>query len=262
MALNYTLNQAMEALESAPLEGRMLQTRDPLDPAPLLQGFAHYEPAITEMEDEARAVTVADDATSAQCAEMAGQTRKLFNEIEKARKAALEPYNSVVKMVNGSVKDFTDRLTMLQKLLEGKNRAYMIEQDRIRREAEAKARAEAERLRREAEAKARAEAEAKAKAMQVPVEDIPVEPVFVQSTYIPPAETKITTESGSQRIEYEMVPEVMDFRALPDECLQARHKEILAAVMPWINARKKAGIFNDPGITWTKQPIMKTRAGR
>ena len=241
---------------------RVVAKRNPLDPAPLLSSFAHYEPMITEMEAEVAAVKVTDEPTAARAASMAGQTRKVANEIEKARKEAIAPYKSVVDAVNEACKPFSVRLKTMQMALEGKNRAWMIEEDRKRREAEAKARAEAERLRKEAEAKARAEAEAKAKELNVPVEEVPVVPVAVAPVYIPPAETKINTESGSMKLEYEMVPEIPDIRALPDECFAARAKELLAAVMPWVNARKKAGIFNDAGIIWTKQPVTRTRAGR
>lgn len=265
MALNYNIGKETGDVQTAPWGNATvteLQKRDPLDPAPLLQGFAQYEPMITSMEDEVKAVAVTDDATSANCAEMAGQSRKLFNEIEKKRKDVVEPYNGVVKMVNNTCKAITDRLQSCLRTLEDKNRNYMIEQDRKRREAEAKARAEAERLRKEAEAKARAEAEAKAKEMKVPVSEVPVEPVVVAPVYIPPAQTKVTTESGSQKIEYDMQWEIADFRQLPDECLQARAEEIKKAVAPWINAKKKAEIYNIPGVVFTKVPVLKTRAGR
>ena len=235
--------------------------RDPLDPTPLIADFAAYEPMITEMEAELSTFKVIDPETAARCTSMAGQARKLGNEIEKKRKEIIAPYKSVIDSIGDACKPFSTRLTKMRNDLEGRNRAWLIEEDRKRRAEEAKARAEAERLRKEAEAKARAEAEAKAKEMNVPVEEVPVAPV-VAPVYYPPTETKISTADGSMKIEYEMVPEIPDIRALPDECFAARAKEILAAVMPWVNARKKAGIFNDPGIIWTKQPVTRTRAGR
>jgi hypothetical protein len=95
--------------------------------------------------------------------------------------------------------------------------------------------------------------------MQVPVECVPIEPIRTEAVYIPPAVTEVKTESASQKIEYETVWDIADFRALPDECLQARAEQIKAAVAPWINARVKAGITNDSGVVYRQEPKLKTR---
>jgi len=109
---------------------------------------------------------------------------------------------------------------------------------------------------------AKKQAEEKAKQIGVPVDQVPVEPVMHQAVYIPPAQTKITTESGSMAIETDMVWELADIRALPDECLQERFEQIKNAIAPWVNAKKKASIFNIPGVVFTKTQIVKSRVGR
>ncbi|HBA86000.1 MAG TPA: hypothetical protein DCZ95_18095 [Verrucomicrobia bacterium] len=235
---------------------------DPLDPAPLLSTFAHYEPQITEMESEVKAVKVTDEPTAARAVSMAGQTRKLRNEIKKAVDAAFRPVNDYKNAISDVTGKLIKRLEAMTSALESANRAFLVAEDTKRREAARKAEEEARKVRMAAEAAARAEAEKQAEALQVPVEQIHVEPVFVPAVVMPPTETKITTAEGSMKIEYEMVPEIVDFRKLPDECLQARVKEITAAVMPWIRKRGAAGIHNDPGIIWTRQPKTQTRVGR
>lgn len=235
---------------------------DHLDPAPLLATFAHYEPQITGMEEEVKAVKVTNEPTAARAVSMAGQARKLRNEIKKAVDAAFRPVNDYKNAISEVTGKLIKRLKAMTSALEAANRAFLVAEDTKRREAARKAEEEARKAREAAEAAARAEAAKQAEALRVPVEQIHVEPVFVPAVSMPPAETKITTAEGSMKIEYEMVPEIADFRKLPDECLTARAKEITAAVMPWIKARGKAGIHNDPGIIWARQPKTQTRVGR
>ncbi|HBA85215.1 MAG TPA: hypothetical protein DCZ95_14090 [Verrucomicrobia bacterium] len=247
-----------------------------LDPYPLLATFAAYEPQITGMEEEVAAVKVTNEPTAARAVSMAGQTRKLRNEIKKAVDSAFRPVNDYKNAISDVTGKLIKRLEAMTSALESANRAYLMAEDTKRREAARKAEEEARKARIAAEAAARAEAERKQKEYEArlaeesgidPSKVIPQmifvpEPVFVPAVVMPPTETKITTADGSMKIEYEMVPEIADFRLLPAECLQARAKEITAAVMPWIKARGKAGIHNDPGIIWTRQPKTQTRVGR
>lgn len=237
-------------------------TADPFDLSRMDALFSHFKTKILEMKAEVNEVTVKDAASSAQASEMAAQARKLSNVIAKEQKRATAPYHEVKQFVDGLCKGLRDELSSIQNSAEAKNRSYLIEQERLRQEAAEKARREAEASRREAEEKAKAEAEAKAKELGVSPEEVALEPVAVAPVYIPPPQIKVETESGTQKIEFDMQWEIGDFRALPDECLQARAEQLKAAVAPWINAKKKAEIYNIPGVVFSKVQVVKTRAAR
>lgn len=227
-------------------------TEQALNPDYLVTRFDEFEPIMAEIQEKADAHEVVDDASSGQCAEMATQARKVMNEIEKKRKSVLAPYQAVTGAVNSCCKSIKDRLLSVQRLLEGKNQPYLIEQERQRREAEEAARKEAERQRREAEA-ARKAAEKK----NEPAPEV-VEPVAV--AVAPPAETKLKSEHGTQGVVTEWVWEILDLQALPSPCFQSRAKQIEGAVTPWINAQVKAGVREIPGVRVFQKQVVKTRA--
>jgi hypothetical protein len=232
-------------------------TRDPMDANQLLTSFAHFEPVLDDMQAKAESHQVVDDASSQMCAEMAAQSRKVANAIEAKRKDKAAPYNAVLGALNSFTKKFKDRLAMIQRTLEDKNRPYLIDKERKRREAEAKARADAEKIRQEQERKRREAEEAAAKKGEEPP---PPDPAPMPVAAVPPAETKIKTDFGSQRIETEWTWTIGDIRKLPDACLKERSAQVEAAVRPWINAQVKAGVREIPGVNIFEQEVLKTRA--
>lgn len=246
--------------------GKDLSLPDPMDPAPLIGLFADYKAKIEEMWTEAKALEVKDDASSARCAEMAAQSQQLNNAIEKARKAALEPYQQVVKALNDDLRPVKDNLTGIKCHLESKNRPYLIQKEKERQEAERKAheaQLAAQRAREEAERKA---AEAEAKGEEPPPSIVPE--VLPDVT---PDKTRIKTASGgSQGIEYEWAWELLNLIELPEHILNWKSKpsaktcyeKILEAIGPAINAQIKAGVRNLAGVRIFEQPVVKTRAGR
>lgn len=257
-------------------ELKQLTRPDPMNPAPLLDLFKQFEVKVAQMRTEAESVAVIDDATSAQAAEMATQSRKVENQIEKKRKEAIAPYNNVVGTVNKHTKTIKSGLIDIRYLLESKNRPYLIQKEKKRQESARKAREEAARLQREAEERAYHEAARKAeeerarakaagaseeeaeKNAQAAAATVVVTPEIVPD--LGPAETKLKTDSGSQALETEWSWELLDIRKLPDACFEARAKQLISAVAPFINASVKAGVREMSGVRIFERQTIKTRS--
>lgn len=135
---------------------------DPMDPAPLLELFVDFKAMIEKMAVEAAAITVTDEASSARCAEMAAQTRKVYNTIEKTRKSAIGPYENITGTVNRYCKPLKDSLDQMETDLESKNQPFLIEMKRRQEEEARKAKEEAARIQQELEEQRRKEQEAAA----------------------------------------------------------------------------------------------------
>lgn len=226
---------------------------DPMDPSHLVEPMRGYKMDLARMYNEIDELKVIDDATSAQATAMATQAQQFFNKIEKQRKAIVAPYNNVTGFVNGFAKAVKDDFTNIKGKATAKNRDYLIEQDRKRREAEARADKQA--------ADHQAELEKKRKAAEKKGED-PAEVISTPIVPVVPKSTTVKTESGSQQIEYEFVPELVNVHQLSEACIKARFKQIDDAVMPWARAQVKAGIHKIPGFVVSKQPKVKTRAAK
>lgn len=234
--------------------------RDPMDPAPLIKLFDDFMSMADAMEAEVRDLVVDSDQAQADANEKMGQVRQLKNRIEKQRKDVIAPYNSVVGAINKPCKKLQDKLDGIFRHVQNAIRPYMIEKDRQRREAEAAAAAEAKRQQEEYERQLR-EAEQKrlesGNDQEVPD---PVPPVTV--VHDVPKETKISTDSGSSKLETVKKVRLVDIRQISDACIKARLEHIEKAVMPWANNMLKAGIENLPGFEVYEEQEVKTHAAK
>ena len=104
------------------------------------------------------------------------------------------------------------------------------------------------------EGKAKEEADRLAKEAEAMVEETPL---VVAPTPITPE--KIETEAGSAKLKTTPQGFIVDFKALPAECIQARWKEIEKAVMPWVRAQIAAGLKNIPGVEVRMVAKIETR---
>ena len=242
--------------------------RDPMDPAPLLELFDSFKLNVEEMERVEHGFVVRDDLTSDGAGEMAAQARQLHNAIDKKRKAVVEPFKTVTSTVDGLCKGLKDALLKIQRSLEGKNRPYLIKKENDRLAAEAAANAEAARIQADMDRKNR-EAADKAEADRKAAEDAGIEPPLIEEAEEPlevvvvaevETETKITSAAGTQALDYEEVPVLVDIRLVSDACIKNRLKDIEKAVMPWARAQVKAGITNIPGFKVVREAKIKTRA--
>lgn len=255
---------------------RVAPEHNPLDPVPVVQELEiAYREHIEGIRSEVEAMVVVDDITSARANEMTLQAKRLFAQIEKRQKQVTEPAHVFKSRIDRACKALKDALLVVAASADRKRLAYMQEQDRKRREAEAaerarvedalrKAREESERVAAEARAKAVAEGKAKEEAdaaariaaqQQMMANPVPVAPSV-------PAKTVEVTDSGTTTLETALVAKLVNVSLLSEACLAARWAQIEAAVMPWANAQLKAGIRNLPGFVVTDEPVLKTRIAR
>lgn len=268
----------MAAVNEKTEEPIVPQIIDPMDPAPLVNGFKQFEAKIAEMFNEADDHEVTDDASNSQAVEMIGQAKKLSSAIEAKRKEVTDPYLRVKQTVDGHVKIVRDRLSGIVITLERKIGPYLQKKENERREAERKAEEERRRLQEEADRKAREEAarlaaEAKARAAaegadkktqeeaakQAALQAEPAPVVVVETV---PDETKTKTSSATAGLKKEWTWELEDIRSLPDDIIEQRWNEIVKAVAPAINPRVKAGVRNIPGVKIFQQAKINTRVRR
>jgi hypothetical protein len=206
-----------------------------LDPAPLLKTFEKFSDKLELISKQADDQQVTDDASNAKCAEMNLQLKQLKNEIEGTRKTVLAPYLSLTSTVNERCKMIKAEIDLIRKGLEDKNIEYMLEMERIRKEAEQ-------------------DLIEKAQSNQAAgiVEVLPD---------VPP-KTAVQTIAGTQDIKYKTTATLIDPTKLSKDCIAARFAHIEKAVLPWANAQIKAGIRTLPGLAIKQEPVMKTRAAK
>jgi hypothetical protein len=210
--------------------------KDPFDLAPVKAGLAAYDKQIDAMVQQATALEVGDDPAQVMAVEMAGQSKRLCNAIEKIRKDYVEPHNAFVKSVNGLAKSFQCKLTEIESGLKRKISVYQQRLELERRKQEEAARRAA------AEAQRKMDAEAKAAGVETVTIDAPV---------IPPADPVIRTAAGSAYQERFWSFEVQDEAQIPREYLMVDERKLRDAV--------KAGVRTIPGVRIWEDSRTKIR---
>lgn len=259
--------------------------QDPFDPAKVKDLFDRFHSEINTIKITALEIVVNSDQSYAEAQELLGTTKKLSKAIDAKRRELKEPYLAFTRILDGEANGLSNRLNEIAKDIEsGKLLPYARMKEQQRREAEEAARREAaarqaeldriakaesdllaaESDRLAAEAKAIAEAEGKSKeqadlaAKQAAAMAEPA-PVVVPDI---PKETKVTTDSATSKIEYDWDWSLLDFKSLPDDILEDRKEQIIAAIRPAVSARIKSGIRNIPGVNIFKVEKLKTRVRR
>lgn len=252
--------------------------RDPFDPAQVHELFDKFHGEIDNIEQSAGAVVVDSDQSYADAQEMLGSAKKLASAIDKKRKELKEPYLAFTRVLDGEANGLSSRLAEIAKNIQDKKLLpYARMKEQQRREAEEAARREAARRQAEldrqakeeadrlaAEARAQAEAEGKDRAqaeLAAKQAAAMAEPAPVVVPDIP-KETKVTTDSATSKIEYDWDWSLVSFRDLPDDILEDRKEQIIAAIKPAIAARIKAGIRSIGGVNIFKVEKLKTRTRR
>lgn len=226
-----------------------LAVSDPFDPAPLRDLFDRFDSSIGQMEAEAAAVKVTDDASHTNAVEMVGEAKALAKAVTDKHGEAKAPYLRVAQALDGFKKPLVDRLAAIQRTLENAMREYMVEQQRKRQEAERKAREEAARI------QADMEAEAKAAGMDKP-------PPVVVPVVEPETRTKTESATAGLKREWTWDREMVNVKELPDEVIAQRYEAIVAAIAPAINARIKAGARKIPGVRVYEEAKVDIRMRR
>ena len=240
-----------------------VQTIDPLDPVQALSSFKHFEAAIFRMKKQARDLVVKDDETAKTASEMSSQAVRIAIEVEKKRKAKVQPAVDFQKAINGPCGSMINTLRKdIAGGLDGKIRKHLLvkeaEEAALRKKLEEEAAEEQKRLEEEAAA-AHAKATAEAEKNNEPPPPAPEVPIVVP---VVETKTEVATDAGKSKLETKTDWELVDFRELPVELLKDREKFIVGAIKPWINRQIAAGNRDIPGVRIFEVKEVKTRAKR
>jgi hypothetical protein len=228
MDFNAALRSDLKAPEIPP---------DTLDIETAKANFAPYRATIEGMLEIAQNYRVSDQKSNADAVAKISDAKKLTKTLESERKRVIkEPYNFVSK-VNSFVKQFTEPLKEIERILKSKVGQYQHRIELERRESEKKAREEAAKL------QADLDKEAKAKG---------VEPVKVAPVAVAPLDTVTRTDDGaSGHIRKEWVGEIENPSQVPREFCSPDQKLIREAV--------KAGKREIPGVKIYEKIITVVR---
>jgi hypothetical protein len=231
-----------------------------LDPEAARLKFSEFQAQIATMKAQAGAHQITDQASLNLGIEMVAQGKKMLKAVDVRRKAIIEVPDGFVSSVNTFCRKISNDIKAIITPLDARVNAFMVEQDRLRREAERKAReeAEAERRRLEDEAAAeRARIEAEAMANGASKEEAAAEAQAAVDPIIPvvpvtaPASTVTRTAEGTAHLRKDWAWEEVDFNLVPREYLMLDTKKLNQAV--------KAGVREIPGIRIFEKPKTNYR---
>lgn len=206
-------------------EERGVTIHDPYSIEPVRRKFNVYEDQVKNMTTDAAKMEVKDDETNGRAVAMAGQSKQIFNAIEKLRKEIIDQPNQFIKAINNFAKIYTQKLKEIENGLKVKISRYQVEQERKRRVAEEAAKREAAKLQKKLVKEAKKTGETP---IQMPV------PVMQSAP-------KVTrTESGSASIRKVWTWKMADGAKVPAEYI------VLDSIK--INKAVKAGVRNIPGL--------------
>lgn len=244
----------------------------PLDLAPIALSLVPYERHVALMTQEARGITVTDTVSQKFAVSAESRNKKLFKDLETARKSFVAPYNDHVKKINNLFKTLTDPLGQNEAIIKASRGKFEYQLELERRAAAAKAREEQRRLQEKLDAEAKAqrlEAEAKAreaaeklKSEQDEATRIALEKEIEEETAAAAAPTPqaplmtekqevVRTAEGSSYTKFKWVCRVVDADAVPREYCEPSQKLLDTAV--------KGGVRNIPGTVIEEVAVPVTR---
>ena len=242
------------------------------DLSPIALSLVPYERHVALMTQEARGITVTDIASQKIAVSSESRNKKLYKDLETARKSFVAPYNDHVKKINNLFKTLTDPLASNEALIKtarGKFE-YQLELERRRREAEAreeqrklqaKLDAEAREQRLEAERKAREAAE-KLKAEKDEATRAALEKEIAEETLAAAAPTPqaplmtekqevVRTAEGSSYTRFAWKCRIVDPDKVP--------REYCEPVQKLLDAAAKGGVRQIPGCVVEEVAVPVTR---
>jgi protein-tyrosine-phosphatase len=227
-AVEYISNMGTDELHSA-TQAALVNLPVDVDPAPLTNLFFSFKGALGELADRAQLHEVNSASTCAQATEMVAQLKKLSSAIEKRRKVIVAPYTRITKEVNRPCKELQDHIKRILGFLDRRQTAYLEEEEQKRQEA----------------------------AAAVPQ----MEPGDTTVDFIAPA-PKVETEIGRTRLKTNVEWAITDPALIVVEAWNTRHKQIEAAVAPYINDLIKKGTEKIPGVEILEVKKAKTTVRR
>ena len=233
--------QNLEPVETADRSGYVEPTDvvhvNPFDTTMAKGKFSNFESQINGMLKKANKHEIVDDSTNIAAVEMATQSKKLYNEIEKLRKSITDEPRQFISAINNFAKVYSSRLKEIENALKAQISSYSYKLEIARRKAEQKAQKEAKKL------QAKIDKEAKAKN---------IEPINVPAPVLPTKAEPTRTISGSASTRKVTKWEVTEAAKIPREYL------IIDKVK--INKAVKAGMKNIPGLRIYEDTVVALRA--
>ncbi len=242
------------------------------DLAPVSLTLEPYQKHVALMTQEARSITVTDTASQKFAVSAESRNKKLFKDLEAARKSFVSPYNDHVKAINNIFKTLTDPLAQNEMAIKAARAKfeYQLELERRRKEAEAreeqrrlqaKLDAEAREQRMEAERKAREalqklekekdEATRIALAKEIEEETAAAAAPTPQAPLMTEKQEVVRTAEGSSYTKFAWKCRVVEPDKVP--------REYCEPVQKLLDAAAKGGIRNIAGCVIEEIPIPVTR---
>jgi len=268
------LGAAMNSVNTPEVEDLPILSRDPgtFDLAPISLNLVPYERHVALMTQAAKSITVTDSVSQKIAVSAESRNKKLYKDLEVARKMAVAPYNAHVKKINKLFKTLTGPLLQNEATIKSKRGVfeYQLELERRRKEAEAreeqrrlqaKLDAEAREQRLEAERKVR-EAEEKLKAENDEATRVALEKEIAEETAAAAAPTPqaplmteaqkvVRTPEGSSYSKFSWKGRIVDPALVPRDLCSPDQKLIDAAV--------KGGVRSIPGCIVEEVTTLVTR---
>lgn len=191
--------------------------------------LAEFDPQIKTIIGAANELTVVDEAGSQHAAKFLGDLKGEIKRVEDMRKDLTTGLNHTLKQINSSFKMRSEPLTKAEVIVKKKLGVYLDEQERIAREAEAKAQAEKD----AAEKKARDEAAAAKKAGDKEAEEkakAEAEAIKSQEVVVEAAPTAVRTDAGLVSSKKVWTFEIEDASKVPDSFKVVDEKAVRKAV--------------------------------
>lgn len=174
-----------------------------------------------EAEKTAGVISIADDTEEGMAVDYLSKIKSFQKETEAARVAHVDPFNTLVKRVNGIFKPIGTSLENAEKAIKEKVKFYRMEKERVRQEEEAR------RLKEYQEKVAAEQAAAKAKGESAPI-------IAPPPTILPAAQTtrgEVGATTASKFWNYEVTDLAALYVARPDlVTLEVKRRETLAAI--------------------------------
>lgn len=166
------------------------------------------------------------DKDNKEAVKISSQIKQLIKAIENERKSAKEPFQKVVRLIDGTVKELRDKLDSIQSQLNIKIKNYLEEQQRLI-------------------------IERMAINGSNETNDNTVTPEILPAITI--------TESGATaKLQTKKEWRIMDFSRIPFDIYLERSDEVKKALAPAINKRIKAGITEIAGVEFYETTTLKT----
>lgn len=243
------------------------------DLSPIALSLVPYERHVALMVKEARGIIVTDGESDKTALDAEGRNKKRWQELERARKNFVAPYNDHVKRINNLFKTLQDPLLSNEAMIKKERGNFALQEDLKRRQREAAEREERRRLQAKLEAdakKQREEADRKAKeaaeklkSEQDEATRAALEQEIAEETAAANAPTPqvapivsekpevVRTAHGSSYTKFKWVCEIVEPNLVPRDCCEPSQK--------LLDAKVKGGVRNIPGCVIQEVAIPVTR---